>query len=97
MHKFSFKEFEVEHIVKPKLKNSYLSIDKHLHIILKTPKVSPGFAEQLLLEKEPWLRKQHQTILRNQAQIVNLEDEVLLFGEVISIDSELALFLQKNY
>ena len=96
MHRFSFKEFEVEHIVKPKLKNSYLSIDKHLHIILKTPKVSPGFAEQLLLEKEPWLRRQHQAILRNQAQIVNLEDEVLLFGEVISIDSELALFLQKK-
>jgi predicted metal-dependent hydrolase len=34
--------------------------------------------------------------LNNQAQKVNLEDEVLLFGEVISIDSEPTLFLQKK-
>jgi len=96
MHKFSFKEFEVEHIVKSKLKNSYLSIDKNFHIILKTPKVSSAFVEELLLEKETWLRKQYETIANNQAQKVNLENEVLLFGEVISIDSQSVQFLQKK-
>jgi len=96
MHKFSFKEFEVEHLIKPKLKNSYLSIDRFLHIKLKTPKVSQAFVEELLLEKEPWLRKQYIKISSNQAQKINLEDEVLLFGEIVSIDSKDALFLQKK-
>ena len=96
MHKFSFKEFEVEHIIKSKLKNTYLSIDKNFRIVLKSPRVSQAFVEKLLLEKEPWLRKQYKIIKNNQAQKVNLEDEVLLFGEVISIDSENALFLRKK-
>ncbi len=96
MHKFFFKEFAVEHIVKPKLKNSYLSIDKALHIVVKTPQVSHQFVEQLLLQKEPWLRKQYAKVLQNQPQTIQLTQELLLFGEVVDIREETARFLHKK-
>ena len=96
MHKFFFKEFEVEHIVKPKLKHSYLSIDKSLHIVVKTPQVSHQFVEQLLVQKEQWLRKQYTKLLQNQPQPIQLRQELLLFGEVVNIQSQEALFLQKQ-
>jgi len=93
MSKIFFKEFEVEHIVKSKLKHSYLSIDKNLHITVKTPKMSQKFIMQLLLEKETWLRKKYLSILNNPPQNVNIKEEILLFGEVIPITSSQTLFL----
>lgn len=93
MSKFFFKEFEVEHIVKTRLKHSYLSIDKNLQIVVKTPKVSQKFITQLLLKKETWLRKQYLKILKNRPQKTNLKEDVLLFGEIVNITSHQVLFL----
>jgi len=91
-----FKEFEVEHICRPKLKNSYISIKNSSKIVVKTPKVSDAFVQKLLYEKENWIRKQLLKFEENKAQTVNLEDEVLLFGHVISIDSNEAQFLRER-
>jgi len=96
MSKFSFKEFEVEHIIKPKLKNSYLSIDKQLQIVVKTPKVSQAFVHQLLLQKEHWLRKHYASKIQNRPQEVQLTKEVLLFGEIVKINNPKVLYLQKK-
>ncbi len=91
-----FKEFEVEHICKPKLKNSYISVKNSCKIVVKTPKVSKAFIQNLLHEKENWIRKQLLKFKDNQAQVVNLEDEVLLFGDIISIDSDEVEFLREK-
>ena len=91
-----FKEFEIEHICKPKLKNSYISISNNSKITLKTPKVSNAFIQNLLYEKENWIRKQLSKLEENKTPTVNLEDEVLLFGDIISIDSDAAEFLRKR-
>ncbi len=82
----TFKELKIEHICKPSLKNSYINIS-HERIILKTPKVSSQYIEQLLLDKESWIRKQLLKQEQKEIKKVNLEDEILLFGEIYSIDT----------
>lgn len=103
MNEIVFKEFRIEHVLNPKLKNSYLSIkpDKQnakqaAKIILKTPKVSQKFIDELLSNREFWIRKQIVKILETKPKNINLEDEVLIFGEIYSIDSEEALWLRKK-
>ncbi|MFK5936770.1 MAG: SprT family zinc-dependent metalloprotease [Sulfurimonas sp.] len=91
-----FKEFEVEHICKPKLKNSYISVKNSSKIVIKTPRVSKAFIQNLLHEKENWIRKQLSKFEKNKVHVVNLEDEVLLFGDVISIDSDEVRFLRER-
>jgi len=96
MSEIIFKDLSVEHICKPRLKNSYISVNHELKIILKTPKVSNSFIENLLLNKENWIRKQLLKLSQNTPQKINLEDELLLFGEVFSIDVEDAKYLREK-
>ena len=78
---------DITHISKPNLKNSYISINNEAEVILKTPKVSKRFIFELLDEKEAWIRKKLSQQIQNPPIKVNLEDEVLLFGELCSIDT----------
>lgn len=64
--------------------------------MLKTPKVSNIFIEKLLLDKEKWIRKQLLKLSQNTPQKINLEDELLLFGEVYNIDVEDAYYLRQK-
>ncbi len=57
-NEISFKDLSITHICKPHLKNSYISIGADAKIILKTSKVSRIYIENLLNEKEGWIRKQ---------------------------------------
>ncbi len=94
MNKILFKDLRVEHICKPKLKHNYISVKGDSKIIVKTPRVSNAFIQNLLLEKEVWIRKQLIKFENHKAQNINLEDEVLFFGDVINIDSVEAEFLR---
>ena len=96
MNKIVFKDIEIEHVCNPKLKNSYISVRDGSKVILKTPKVSNVFIEKLLLEKEGWIKKQLLKFESNKAQKVNLQDEALLFGDVISMDSQELEFLRNK-
>lgn len=82
----SFNGLKICHISKPTLKNSYISISKDSTITLKTPSVSDLFIKRLLSKKESWIKNQLLKLKQNPPIIVNLEDEVLLFGEIYSID-----------
>lgn len=97
--KIIFRDLQILHLRKPELKNSYISVKKNGEIVLKTPKVSDAFIQNLLAQREPWIRKQLQKISSLQTLSVVLEDEILLFGEVFSIDvdeaKELRELLQK--
>ena len=87
------------HLCKPKLKNSYISVKKNGDITFKTPRVSESYIENLLSKKEPWIRKQLKIVEENPPKTHKLQDEVLLFGELFSIDSdkakELRTYLKK--
>lgn len=96
MNEIIFKDLSIEHICKPRLKNSYISVNHDLKVILKTPKVSKFFIDNLLLDKEKWIRKQLLKLSQNTPQKINLEDELLLFGEVFSIDVENAKYLRQK-
>ena len=87
MSKIFFDGIEIEYICKPNLKHSYISISKDAKIVVKTPKVSKRFVDNLLVEKKTWIKKQLLKLEQNKAIEINLEDEVLLFGKVYSIDS----------
>ena len=96
MNNILFKDLVVEHTCKPRLKNSYISVNQELKVTLKTPRVSKAFINNLLLEKENWIRKQLIKLEQNIPQKINLEDEVLLFGEVHSIDVTEARYLREK-
>lgn len=97
--KIIFRDLQILHLRKPELKNSYISVKKNGEIVLKTPKVSDAFIQNLLAQREPWIRNQLQKVSSLQILSVVLEDEILLFGEVFSIDideaKELRELLQK--
>ena len=63
-------------------------------IVLKTSKVSRFYIEELLNKKEGWIRKQLLKQEQNPPIQINLEDEVLLFGEIYSIDADEATELR---
>ncbi len=94
MSKILFKDLIVEHIVKKSLKHSYIRVDKNSNIIVKTPKSSTAFVENLLLEKEMWIRKQLVKIEAKPIIKISLEDEVMLYGEIYSIDSKEVSYLR---
>ncbi len=87
MSKFLFHGIEIQHICKASLKNSYISISKDSKVVVKTPKVSKDFVEHLLNKKQNWIRKQLLKLEENKPIKVNLQDEVLLFGKIHSINA----------
>ncbi len=94
--KILFNDLEILHLCKPNLKNSYISVKKNGQITLKTPKVSGSYINSLLLKKEDWIRKQLKTAMDNPPKTFNLQDEILLFGEVLSIDCHEAFDLRES-
>ena len=84
----TFKDLEIIHISKPRLKHSYISVTKESKIIIKTPKVSDAYIQKLLCEKEAWIRKQLLKLRQNPPKVLTLQKEILFFGEVLSVDAE---------
>lgn len=96
MNKILFKGIEIRHIVNKKIKHSYISITKEEEVVLKTPSVSKSFVQGLLESKYNWILKQLKKASKNKPIEINLEDEVLLFGDIYSIDSTEATVLRKK-
>lgn len=96
MSSIEFKGLQIEHICNIRLKNSYISINPHAGITLKTPKVSQSYIFDLLEKKESWIRKKIAQLKAKKLLRVSIEDEVVLFGEVMSIDSHQAISLREE-
>ncbi|MCW8895159.1 SprT family zinc-dependent metalloprotease [Sulfurimonas sp.] len=95
INEISFNNLQIKHICKPKLKNSYISVSKSGEITLKTSRVSNKYIHELLTQKDLWIRKQLLHVKQNPPFKMNLEDEVLLFGEVYSVDIDEAKELRE--
>ena len=95
-----YKDLLVVHVIKKTLKNSYVSVHIDGSILLKTPKISQSYAEKILSQKEPWLRKKILELQKQTPLEIKLGEEILLFAEVCSIHNpELSILkqrLQKN-
>ena len=98
MHTFniSFEDYEVEVLYNSRLKNSYIHINAENAIIVKTPYRSHNFVKNLLNEKKDWIIKQLYKNKQRKKIVVRLEDEVLLFGTIYSIDSSEAKLLREK-
>ena len=94
--KISFEGCEVSIIYNPRLKNSYIRIERQNTITVKTPFRSKSFVLSLLKEKQSWIQKQLKKNSLHKKIEINLEDEVLLFGELYSIDTYEAESLRKK-
>jgi len=90
------KELSAELIYAPKLKHSYIQVKHDSTIIIKTPYKQEQYAIGFFQEKESWIRKQLLKNSQHKQPEVNLEDEVLLFGEIYSIDSQEAYYLRNK-
>jgi len=96
INKINFNDLEIVHVRNKALKNSYISVKKNGLITLKTSNVSNDYIQNLLTKKELWIRKQLEIVEKNPPLRVNIQDEVLLFGEIFSIDIDEAKEL-RNY
>lgn len=94
--KISFNDLEILHVRNRALKNSYISVKRNGLITVKTSNVSEDYVKNLLEKKELWIRKQLQKIQNNPQPQINMEDEVLLFGEILSIDIDEAKELRRE-
>jgi len=92
----TYKEWTVAILHKPKLKHSYIKIDSYGKIIINTASQSQSFVLELLKDKEFWIQKQLNRVTNTTFLDFNIEDEVLLFGECYSIDSDEASYLREK-
>jgi len=60
------------HIINPKLKYTYLSFDEAGNLIIKSPKVSQHYIEQLLIKKSAWITRSREKIVQKKGRIPNL-------------------------
>lgn len=96
MSEIYFKDLSITHIYKRTLKNTYISVTNEAKVILKTSSKSQHYIKDLLTKKESWIRKQLKKQEQNPPIGINLEDEVLLFGEIYSVDSKDAEILRNS-
>jgi hypothetical protein len=78
----------------PRLKHSYLRVHDDETIRIKTPIRSQAFIARFLEEKSVWIQKQLEN--NRKTPTLNLQDEVLYFGEVCSIDLPAFFSLRKR-
>jgi len=75
------------HIVNPKLKHIYLSINDKGDLIIKSPKVSQKKIEQVLLKKVSWINKSREKMQHKKGKGIdfNQESELYFLGESHSL------------
>lgn len=74
--------------MKPRLKNIYLSVSRDLEVVVKSPKISSSTLFSILEKRESWIRKKLFVLQSNQLKSFQIGKEVVLFDEVLSIDSQ---------
>ena len=90
------KELKAEYIYAPHLKHSYIKVYHDSTIVIKTPHKDKSYARDFFHKKESWIRKQLHINASNQQVEINLENEVLIFGKIYTIDSSEAVYLRNR-
>jgi len=67
------------HIVNPKLKHTYLSFDNEGNLVIKSPKVSQSYIEQLLLKKSNWITRSREKISQKKGKLLDFSQQTELY------------------
>jgi len=67
------------HIVNNRLKHTYLSFDEEGNLIIKSPKVSRKYLENLLLKKSAWINRSKEKILQKKGKALDFSEEGTLY------------------
>ncbi|MDA3945239.1 MAG: SprT family zinc-dependent metalloprotease [Helicobacteraceae bacterium] len=77
--RYSYKGFEIEHTVKPRMKNIYFRITDNGKVTVSSSKISKKRVFELIDEKEAWIAKALQKVTEKPRLV--LGKEILYFGE----------------
>jgi len=79
------------HIVNKHLKHTYLSFDEEANLVIKSPKVSQRYIEQLLLKRSAWINRSREKILqKKENHLLNQSNEIAKREEILlPLDKEL--------
>jgi len=67
------------HIVNPKLKHTYLSFDNEGNLVIKSPKVSQRYIEQLLLKKSDWINRSKEKLSQKKGKLLDFSKQEELY------------------
>ena len=67
------------HIVNSKLKHTYLSFDNEGNLVIKSPKVSQRYIEQLLLKKSNWINSSREKLLQKKGKTLDFSQQGKLY------------------
>ena len=67
------------HIVNPKLKHTYLSFDNEGNLVIKSPKVSQHYLEQMLLKKSDWINRSREKLLQKKGKALDFSQQAELY------------------
>ena len=67
------------HIVNPKLKHTYLSFDNEGNLIIKSPKISQHYIEQLLLKKSNWINRSKEKLFQKKGKALDFSQQTELY------------------
>jgi len=67
------------HIVNPKLKHTYLSFDNEGDLVIKSPRVSQRYIEQLLLKKSNWINRSKEKLLQKKGKALDFSQQAQLY------------------
>lgn len=67
------------HIVNPKLKHTYLSFDNEGNLVIKSPKISQRYIEQLLLKKSDWINRSKEKLLQRKGKALDFSQQAELY------------------
>jgi len=84
------------HIIKPRLRYTYLSFDEEGNLIIKSPEISPCSLEKLLLKKSDWIRRSREKIIRKKGKIPDFMEGGELYYKGCTYPFQISLHNKQN-
>jgi len=82
--RYTYKGFEIEHIIKPRMKNIYFRITDSGEVTVSSSKISKKRVFELIDEKEVWIAKALQRVTEKPRLVKG--KEILYFGETYPLE-----------
>lgn len=89
MKRLRFGELIIEHRINPRMKNSYILIDKEEQVILKTPRISHSEAMHIVEKRSAWIHRKLDEQKRKDDYSYEPGSEVRYLGELHQVSDNI--------